>query len=727
MRKMKKNILALACLGLALTGAGAYQLTNAQTAQADGETVTPTFACAGASIRLDNNTQDGDTTGIRFRVKMDNTTLTTATAGGKEVRILVMPTDLIGDDNELTVADTDAREETLTDWRDFVNDDGLTTNSNYKQAYAYTYGMTEAEWNRPTTWRAYYLDGNNEPVYSDQMERSLSEVALSLENDNTETPERRAMADDYILSYTLTYDFGVRDTDGEWKTTKTENVRFGTDISTLTAPTPETRDDFEFLSWEATKGADKLKEDGEKTIVTGNVTKEAYWLLTGEISLDSVEDVAKYADFTSKANTQVKDNPTSTGVAFAAALGTGNNVVYANLDWKNIVVNTNLNCRFKGYITSARRDDNATGATKLYFETGETDQSMSTWIQNKGFDIFKTQDSSKFTSYGNQEGYYELANVVVAGASAVHVKQTATFEKFQIGAVEEYTAMNPNGANTVYKNSNWDWTGDTSGFNIVGSNAYKNRNAVVSESYFAYTATKIDTGNETAAKFLLKNVNVGDKIIIKMKANQDLYVGLNNKSSTSTEAYFNGGDTSFVSAGEFGTAVLTVKKVQSYNWLLFRGIIRKDINFVIESIEVQSAITTDVQQSLSGANEGAQSVTLDNTTAINQGVVTTSTDVTYKFTDTATTTWGGDAVTFNFKNIALKDGDTIYIKATATVNAKVKVNGNEAYTLTANETCDGVVFTASEDMTLTSLSFNIDESVYTALLFKVEKVYIVRA
>ena len=161
--------------------------------------------------------------------------------------------------------------------------------------------------------------------------------------------------------------------------------------------------------------------------------------------------------------------------------------------------------------------------------------------------------------------------------------------------------------------------------------------------------------------------------------------------------------------------------------MLFRGIINKNINFVIESIEVQSAITTDVPQSLSGANEGAQSVTLDNTTAINQGVVTTSTDVTYKFTDTATTTWGGDAVTFNFKNIALKAGDSIYIKATATVDAKVKVNGNDAYTLTASETCDGVVFTASEDMTLTSLSFNINEGVYTDLSFKVEKVYIVRA
>ena len=725
MKKMKKTVVTLACLGLAFAGVGAYNVSATQTAQADGETVTPNFACAGASIRLDS--QDATKTGIRFRVKMETNLL--ETVGADNVRILVMPTDLIGEDNELTVED-DAQGGVFADWQNFVNDDG-TPDSTYKQAYAYIHGMSDAEWNRPTTWRAYYMNGET-PVYSDQMERSLSQVALSLENDTDETTERREMAKNYIKSYTVTYDFGVRDTDGEWKTTKTENVRFGTDISTLTAPTPETRDDFEFLSWEATKGADKLKEDGEKTIVTGNVTKEAYWLLTGEISLDSVEDVAKYADFTSGANTQVKDNPTSTGVAFAAAWGTGNNVVYANLDWKNIVVNTNLNCRFKGYITSAiRSNDNATGATKLYFETGETDQSMSDWIQNKGFDIFKTQNSSTFTSYGNQEGYYELANVVVAGASAVHVKQTATFEKFQIGAVEEYTETHANGTNSVYKNSNWDWTGDTSGFNIVGSSYYKNRNAVVSESYFAYTATKISNGNNTSAKFLLDNnkvsLKVGDKIIIKMKADQDLYVGLNNAYSSSTEAYFNGGDTSFVSAGEFGTAVLTVKKVQSYNWLLFRGVINKNIDFVIESIEVESAITTDVPQSLSGANEGAQSVTLDNTTAINQGVVTTSTDVTYKFTDTATTTWGGDAVTFNFKNIALKAGDTIYIKATATVNAKVKVNGNDAYILTASETCDGVVFTASEDMTLTSLSFHIDEGTYSALSFTVEKVYIVRA
>lgn len=712
MKKMKKTVVTLACLGLAFAGVGAYNVSATQTAQADA----PEFACAGASIRLDSNVADGNETGIRFRVKMKTTLL--ETVGVDNVKILVMPTDLIGEDNELTVED-DAQGGVFAYWQDFVNDDG-TKDSTYKQAYAYIHGMTDAEWNRPTTWRAYYMDGET-PVYSDQMERSLSQVALSLENDTDETPERKAMAGNYIKSYTVTYDFGVRDTDGEWKTT-TQTVRYGDELPAESVP--ETRDDFEFLSWEATKGADKLKEDGEKTIVTGNVTKEAYWLLTGEISLDSVEKVNEYADMVQlgKSLTEresiVVNSTVNDGVAFSGLSYKGETPVY--LDWKNIVVDTNLNCRFKGFVK-----DN--GTNKGAYHNHMLGSSLKQIARNGAFDYFKTVDKTSFTAWNE---YYELADfsIKIDSKSDGGHWQTTTFEKFQIGAVEEYTATHANGANTVYKNSNWNWTGDTSGFNIVG---YKNMKAVVSDSYFAYTATRNGNGNTTAAKFLLDNnkvsLKVGDKIIIKMKANQDLYVGLNAAFSGTTEAYFNGGDTSFVSAGEFGTAVLTVKKVQSYNWLLFRGVINKNIDFVIESIEVESAITTDVPQSLSGANEGAQSVTLDNTTAINQGVVTTSPDVTYKFTDTATTTWGGDAVTFNFKNIALKAGDTIYIKATATVDAKVKVNGNDAYTLTASETCDGVVFTASEDMTLTSLSFNINEGVYTDLSFKVEKVYIVRA
>ncbi|MBQ5929858.1 MAG: InlB B-repeat-containing protein, partial [Clostridia bacterium] len=316
MKKMKKTILTLACIGLAFAGIGAYQATATKTVRAQ-EANPVDFACAGASIRIDSNPDDGIQTGIRFRIKMKTELLNKV--GADRVNVLVMPTDLLGD-GVLDINDTDAQRETLIDWRDFVNDD-KTTDPTYQQAYAYIYGMSQAEYNRPTTWRAYYMDGET-PVYCAQMERSVSEVALNVENDENATQEIKDKVEHYILNYTVTYDHGVRGADGKWKTT-TETVRYGTEIEELQpAPITDEREDFEFLAWKTTKGADKIREKDGKTIVTGNITKEAYWLLTGEIALDSANDVYKYADFSSKANTTVKENPTGNGVAFASAWGT---------------------------------------------------------------------------------------------------------------------------------------------------------------------------------------------------------------------------------------------------------------------------------------------------------------------------------------------------------------------------------------------------------------------
>ncbi len=733
MRKIKKTIAALTCFGLAFAGAGVCNVATTQTASAD---TTATFECAGASIRLDYNKEDGIQTGIRFRVKIDNATL--EAAGEANIKILVMPTDLLGD-GVLDVNDTDAREETLDDWRNFVNDDG-STDENYKQAYAYTYGMTEAEWNRPTTWRAYYLDENGEPVYSNQTERSLSEVALCLENDETETPERKAMADDYILDYTYTYDHGVRDTNGEWKKT-TYTFRYGDELSTeaATAPTLETREDFEFLAWETTKGADKVKTVNETSIVTGNVVKEAYWLLTGEISLDSPEKVAEYADLTqAMPRTAVVENPTSTGVAFVSGQEASTNIEYAHISWKNIVVNTNLNCRFKGYVTSAKRaSDNAMGKTKAYFETGETDQQVYN-IQNAEFDEFRTQDISTFASYRNESGYYELADFVLQGSNAVHVAQTTTFEKFQIGATQVIdTALS---GNNTYANDSWAWLGNAKdGFNLLPSSTYSDIKATVSDSYFACTATRAKQSGTQFFRIMLPNASLkaGDKIVVKMKAVGATFMGIESNGANNGSLLVNGGELNYVNAttteksvktGEsFGTAVYTVANDISKYWLIFGAAYGQTADVVIESIEVQaSAITTDVPQFMSGANEGAQSVTLDNEGTVNQGVITGADNVKYAFVGTSA--WGKDALTFNFKNITLNAGDKIYLKAVGTTAADIKVNGTSANTaLTAGETYDGAVFTATEEMTLQTLSFAIAAGEYESVDFTVYQLYIVRA
>ncbi len=733
-KSMKNKLLALVCMGTTIAaGASVWNMAVTENEAAAATEGAATFACAGASIRLDSNTENDDKTGIRFRVKMDTATYQTLEQAGTEIKILVMPTDLLGD-GVLDKTDTDAREETLTDWRDFVNDDG-STDANYKQAYAYVYGMTEAEYNRPTTWRAYYLDSNNEPVYSDQMDRSLSQVALSLENDNEETPERIAMAGDYILTYNFTYDHGVRDTDGSWKTTTTQ-YRYGTELTELpTAPTLETREDFEFLAWETTKGADKLQESGEKTVITGNVTKEAYWLLTGEISLDSPAKVAEYADLTQEMpRTEVRANPTGDGVAFKSGQEASTNIEYARIDWKNIVVNTALNCRFKGYVTSEKRaTDQATGRTKAFFGS-ETTPVIN--ADNQEFDEFTTQDVSAFEAYGSESGYYKLADFVLEGAKAVHVFQTATFEKFQIGAVQVIdTALS---GNNTYKDASWAWLGNAKakGFNLISTATYSEIKASVSDSYFACTATRAKQSGTNFFKVMLpsSSLKAGDKIVVKLKTVGAMFMGIESNGANNGSLLVNGGELNYVNAttteksvktgNEFGTAVYTVAADTTKYWLIFGASYGQTADVVIESIDIQaSSITTDVPQYLSGANEGAQSVTLDNTGTVNQGVITGADNVKYAFVSDAA--WSGNAVTFNFKDIALNAGDTIYLKATGTAAADIQVNGNSAYTLEAGATCEGVVFTASEATTLSSLSFNVTDA--TSVDFTVYQLYIVRA
>lgn len=732
-KSMKNKLLALVCMGTTIAaGASVWNMTVTENKAAAATEGASAFACAGASIRLDSNTENDDKTGVRFRVKMDTATYQKLEQAGTEIKILVMPTDLLGD-GVLDKTDTNAREETLTDWRDFVNDDGL-TDANYKQAYAYVYGMTKAEYNRPTTWRAYYEKNDGTVEYSDQMERSLSQVALSLENDNEETPERIAMAGEYILTYNFTYDQGVRDTDGSWKTTTTQ-YRYGTELTELpTAPTLETREDFEFLAWETTKGEDKLKEDGEKTVITGNVTKEAYWLLTGEISLDSPEKVAEYADLTHQEtnpnmDTEVVENPTNDGVSFISGLPVSTNIEYLRMDWKNIVVNTNLNCRFKGYVTSAKRaTDQAMGKTKAYFGS-ETTPVID--VQNKEFDEFETKDVSTFETYGSEDGYYKLADFVLKGANAVHVGQTATFEKFQIGAAEVIDTVK-SGNNAIYTDDTWAWKGSgTSGFNIVsssGTNCYTDIKTTVSDSYLACTATKVGAGNKPVMRvmFNASAFEAGAKILVKIKTQSMVRMSVESDGFDKNNLLYviGEGDDTVSTGAEFGTAIINVPNGMSKWWLYFAGAYGQTIDFVIESIEVKpNTITTDVPQYLSGANDGAQSVTLDNTGTVNQGVITGTDNVKYAFESESA--WSGNAVTFNFKDIALNAGDTVYLKATGTAAADIQVNGDSAYTLESGATCDGTVFTANAAMTLSSLSFNVTDA--TSVDFTVYQLYIVRA
>ena len=433
--------------------------------------------------------------------------------------------------------------------------------------------------------------------------------------------------------------------------------------------------------------------------------------------------------------TTVVENSTGTGVAFVSGQEASTNIEYAHVNWKNIVVNTNLNCRFKGYVSSAIRNDGATGRTKIYFGDQTTPIINA---QNAEFDEFVTKNVSSFVAYGNETGYYELADFVFMGANAVHVFQTTTFEKFQIGATQVIdTALS---GNSTYTNDSWAWLGNAkNGFNLLTSSTYSEIKATVSDSYFACTATRAKQNGTQFFRVMLPNASLkaGDKIVVKMRSIGATFIGIETNGANNGSLLFNGGETNYVNATtalssvktgeEFGMAVMTVANDTSKYWLIFGACYGQTADVVIESIDIQtSTITTDVPQFMSGANEGAQSVTLDNEGTVNQGVITGADNVKYAFVGASA--WGKDALTFNFKNITLNAGDQIYLKAVGATAADIKVNGTSANTsLTAGETYDGAVFTASEEMTLQTLSFAIAAGEYESVDFTVYQLYIVRA
>ena len=712
-KSMKNKLLALVCMGTTLAaGVSVWNMAVAKTEIAAATEGAATFACAGASIRLDADTADGDKTGIRFRVKMDTATYQTLEQAGTEIKILVMPTDLIGDDNELTVADTDAREETLTDWRDFVNDDGLTTNSNYKQAYAYTYGMTEAEWNRPTTWRAYYLDGNNEPVYSDQMERSLSEVALSLENDMKESDTRRDKARDYILSYTVTYDHGVRDTDGAWKTT-TQTVRYGTELTELpTAPTLDTREDFEFLAWETTKGADKIKTKNEKTIITGNVTKEAYWLLTGSMDINSVETMNEYADFTpttyanGSAVSTVSD--TQNGLTFQseyADVNASSKFIY--MDWKNICVPANLVYRMEGKQTTTQRtSDSLHGTLDVNFETKNGKQSL--YIANQtAFDNFGTFDSTKFTAYGE---YYVLGDFYATG-NAVTTKHTTSFANFQIQSADYYEDDEKREATAIdFLGGATHWQMDPGNSNSDGAASYSDNKAWLTEDYLAVKAGGV-SNNREPLKVYYNNVALAqnDTIVITLKTEYTIFVGLNTDWDDANFT-FNGGSNTTANE-EFVSYVLTANKAVTLTNLQFRAPASNAVDFVIQSIEINPETRTgNAPLRLAGISEGPKTVAFGGPLWMTPKVEF-GTDSTYgdyvKYTFNQSFAWGENALSFDFGGITLNPGDTVHLCTYTGENSRwpyVDVNGiNQTY-LTKGQTENKVVFTATETTILNTVS-----------------------
>ena len=182
----------LCCLlaGVALIFAPTFKMT----AKASAATTTDMY-CDGASIRL----ADDGKSGIRFHVRVtanedgsvslngtqyDKAGFETLTKG-----ILVIPTDKLSDEEELTV---EGATTAYVSGAKAANPSDLVwtlrfDESWFYEATAYVYNIPESSYDREFSFRGYYVNADGDYIYTaDTDSRSLSYVAICVKNDDIE-------------------------------------------------------------------------------------------------------------------------------------------------------------------------------------------------------------------------------------------------------------------------------------------------------------------------------------------------------------------------------------------------------------------------------------------------------------------------------------------------------------------------------------------------------------
>ena len=288
-RTIRTLLLSLAfCLATSVFAGTAMLQVNAATADvlsADN------FKVLGASIRLKGeNDATGD--GIRFAIGVEKSIYEANADIKNNVRVLMMPTQLVTGDLEIgeryqpegSEAYADAEDEKASSvWTlKTVNVDGQS--AEYYCTFAYLWNIPDNFYNVNVTARAYYTEDNGETasVYSTEAVRSFEYVAdaalddLKAEQETGEdakyvnpvtvgdttmyspyTDTQRTNIAKYLTDYTVTFKDGLGNT-------TTETVKYGTAVA-MPAETPACKGDF--LYWQ--KGSTEYDFASE---VTSNIT-----------------------------------------------------------------------------------------------------------------------------------------------------------------------------------------------------------------------------------------------------------------------------------------------------------------------------------------------------------------------------------------------------------------------------------------------------------------------
>lgn len=182
----------LCCLlaGVALIFAPTFKMT----AKASAATTTDMY-CDGASIRL----ADDGKSGIRFHVRVTANEDGSVSLNGTQYDkagfealtkgILVIPTDKLSDEEELTV---EGATTAYVSGAKAANPSDLVwtlrfDESWFYEATAYVYNIPESSYDREFSFRGYYVNADGDYIYTaDTDSRSLSYVAICVKNDDIE-------------------------------------------------------------------------------------------------------------------------------------------------------------------------------------------------------------------------------------------------------------------------------------------------------------------------------------------------------------------------------------------------------------------------------------------------------------------------------------------------------------------------------------------------------------
>ena len=184
MKKVKKRLLAFALVcSVCFSTIGAFPVQ----ADTNGESE-PEFKVIGASIRFVNENTEVD--GIRFGVGIRKDIYDNLTSKEKKnYRLLVMPSQLVQGElekGETYTYESGGQTKTAKAMDVQVNWKKATQDGDYVKACVFLNGIDKTCYDVELTARAYYQEGDNEPIYTDAIERSYITVANGALNEMAE-------------------------------------------------------------------------------------------------------------------------------------------------------------------------------------------------------------------------------------------------------------------------------------------------------------------------------------------------------------------------------------------------------------------------------------------------------------------------------------------------------------------------------------------------------------